>query len=383
MPNQMINKSYIDLNALAQDLRDSEKKNTIIFAHNGIGKTSLSVAFKDIAKQRGEGDTLYYNAFTEDLFYWDNDLDNDEERVLMFHRESHFFDGLNANEMETRIRSCLARYSDFDFTIHLDVLQIDSQNNERHVSFVSFRRNVYNDESDTTEWKESIKISRGEENIFKWCFFLSIAQMAIDRTEAYQWVKYIFIDDPISSLDDNNAVLVANHLASLIKPETNSIHTIISTHHGLFYNVIYNELSKASKLYLYKELQEKANDTEPDKYVFKIKDISDTPFFHHVALIKELDKAVSPEGNLYTYHFNMLRTVLEKTAAFHGYKRFGECIKKFENDPDEQLYSRFINILSHGNYSIFEPVEMNNENKNTFRRVYSDFKSRYPFNEEL
>ena len=25
---------------------------------------------------------LYYNAFTEDLFYWDNDLLNDEDRKL-------------------------------------------------------------------------------------------------------------------------------------------------------------------------------------------------------------------------------------------------------------------------------------------------------------
>ena len=24
-----------------------------------------------------EADTLYFNAYTEDLFYWDNDLDND------------------------------------------------------------------------------------------------------------------------------------------------------------------------------------------------------------------------------------------------------------------------------------------------------------------
>ena len=78
--------SYDNLTALAQDLRDSDKKQTIIFAHNGVGKTSLSVEFKNIAKDAGESDTLYYNAFTEDLFYWDNDLDNDRVRVLRFNR---------------------------------------------------------------------------------------------------------------------------------------------------------------------------------------------------------------------------------------------------------------------------------------------------------
>jgi hypothetical protein len=31
---------------------------------------------------------LYYSAFTEDLFYWDNDLDNDEVRKLKIHTNS-------------------------------------------------------------------------------------------------------------------------------------------------------------------------------------------------------------------------------------------------------------------------------------------------------
>lgn len=382
MSNQMKD-SYSTLIELAQDLKNSEKKNTVIFAHNGVGKTSLSVAFKNIGKQDGVGDTLYYNAYTEDLFYWDNDLDNDEERVLMFRRESHFFDGLDANEMETRIRTILSRYSDFDFSIMLDVVKKDSNNKDIIVNYITFKRMSYNEDTETTEWKKDIKISRGEENIFKWCFFLAVVQMAIDKAEAYQWVKYIYIDDPISSLDDDNTVLVANHLASLIKPRTNDLHTIISTHHGLFYNVIYNELNNASKYYLFKEKVEQENATIQIKYAWKLKDLKDTPFFHHVAVIKELNKAVSPEGKLYTYHFNMLRNLLEKTAAFHGFDKFGDCIKKFDDDPDEQLYSRMINILSHGNYSLFEPIEMNEENKTYFRKIYTDFKTQFPFNENI
>lgn len=382
MPNQL-KESYKELSELAQDLRNSAKKHTIIFAHNGVGKTSLCVAFKNIAKQSGAGDTLYYNAFTEDLFYWDNDLDNDEERVLMFRRESHFFDGLDANEMETRIRSILRRYSDFDFSIKLNVGKKDTHNNDIFVNYVTFKRMSYNEATKNTEWKGDIKISRGEENIFKWCFFLAVAQMAIDKAEAYKWVKYIYIDDPISSLDDDNAVLVANHLATMIKADTNTLHTIISTHHGLFYNVIYNELRGADKLYLYKEKEQNDDVTRQSFFAWKVKDLSDTPFFHHVAIIKELNKAVSPEGHLYTYHFNMLRNLLEKTAAFHGFDKFGDCIKKFDNDPDEQLYSRMINILSHGNYSLFEPKEMNEENKIYFRQIYSDFKQQFPFNENL
>lgn len=373
--------SYTDIKSLAQDLRNSEKKNIILFAHNGIGKTSLSLEFKNL-KEKGSRDTLYYNAFTEDLFYWDNDLDHDKERVLMFRRESHFFDGLDANEMATRIRAQLSRYADFDFDIKLDVHKKGDGDSEIIVNYISFKRMEYDEEEHISKWRENIKISRGEENIFKWCFFLAIAQLAIDKSEAYKWVEYIFIDDPISSLDDNNAVLVANHLASLIKTEGSTIHTIITTHHGLFYNVICNELSGAAKYYLYKD-KEDGDVRQQTQYLWKLKDLKDTPFFHHVAIIKELDKAVAPNGQLYTYHFNMLRNVLEKTAAFHGYSKFGECIKKFDNDPDEQLYSRMINILSHGNYSVFEPIEMNDENKTYFRQIYADFKKMFPFNENI
>ena len=58
----------------------------LIYAFNGTGKTRLSKEFKGlIAPQIDTEDDLqstrtkilYYNAFTEDLFSWDNDLEND------------------------------------------------------------------------------------------------------------------------------------------------------------------------------------------------------------------------------------------------------------------------------------------------------------------
>ncbi|NGO91514.1 MAG: AAA family ATPase, partial [Halomonas sp.] len=94
-----------------------------------------------------------------------------------------------------------------------------------------------------------IKVSRGEENIFVWCFFLAVAELAVDQEEGspYAWVKYLYIDDPISSLDDNNAIAVASHLAQLLKDANGKIRTVISTHHHLFFNVMCNELSNAVK----------------------------------------------------------------------------------------------------------------------------------------
>ena len=99
--------------------------------------------------------------------------------------------------------------------------------------------------------EENIKVSRGEENIFIWCFFLAIVELAMDlEIEAYRWVKYIYIDDPISSLDENNAVMVAHHLAQMLAASPQQVKAVVSTHHVLFFNVLCNELKKSRKYFL-------------------------------------------------------------------------------------------------------------------------------------
>lgn len=335
-----------------------EKKYIVLFAYNGTGKTRLSGEFKSLGQQLNEetgektADTLYYNAFTEDLFYWDNDLDNDTERVLKFNKSSRFFNGLKDLDMDNRIRPLLQRYADFDFSINYDDASI----------------NFYREES--TQRIDNIKVSRGEENIFIWCFFLAIVQLVIDKAEAYEWVKYIYVDDPISSLDDNNAIAVASHLAALMKGE--SVKVIVSSHHTLFFNVLCNEISRAEQLFLQKS---------KDNATYILKDTTKTPFFHHIALLKELKKA-SDTGILYTYHFNILRNILEKTASFHGYAHFSSCIRKGDEE-NEPVYTRIVNLLSHGNYSLFDPKEMVEENKEYFRNILNNFLEDYNFNQRI
>ena len=83
------------LTEIAQDLKNVNKKVQLIYAFNGTGKTRLSREFKELLTPKNDGDKfgddevglsrdkiLYYNAFTEDLFYWDNDLDQDAEPKL-------------------------------------------------------------------------------------------------------------------------------------------------------------------------------------------------------------------------------------------------------------------------------------------------------------
>jgi len=39
--------------------------------------------------------------------------------------------------------------------------------------------------------------------------------------------------------------------------------------------------------------------------------------------------------------------------------------------------------MSHGNYSLYEPVDMMHDNKAIFRKVLSDFRKHFPFNPDL
>lgn len=82
------------LTQIAQELIATNKKVQLIYAFNGTGKTRLSREFKELIAPKNIDDPssaesepsrnkiLYYNAYTEDLFYWDNDLDADADPKL-------------------------------------------------------------------------------------------------------------------------------------------------------------------------------------------------------------------------------------------------------------------------------------------------------------
>jgi len=47
------------------------------------------------------------------------------------------------------------------------------------------------------------------------------------------------------------------------------------------------------------------------------------------------------------------------------------------------LHQRFVDLLSHRKYAMFEPSEMGNETKDYFRTILRKFLERYPFNPAL
>lgn len=388
--------TFADLPSLSAHLRTllQEKRFVVLYAYNGTGKTRLSTEFKNIGKQKNaagevtERDTLYFNAFTEDLFNWDNDLENDQQRLLELNDDSTFFDGLRDYSMDVKIGKLLERYADFNFRILPERRRpaVPPETNDQLLrpAVLFFR------ERDKDNAPIPIKVSRGEENLFVWCFFLAIAELAMSKEKplpmatagttgtataatSYDWVKYLYVDDPISSLDEQNSVAVAAHLAATLKDDANPLKTVISTHHPLFFNVLYNELSRVKGNRFFFLGRSSATGT------YSLIDTGDTPFFHHVACLMELHEAAR-SGQIYTHHFNMLRVIAEKTASFLGYEKFEECIVRDKDDLDGVIHKRLLNLLSHGKYSLYEPQEMVDENKSHFKKMLATFTDRFVFN---
>lgn len=380
----MATTAFKDLKELATNFRrllapKDAKKFILLYAYNGTGKTRLAGAFKDIGKkvnQDGETtdrDTLYFNAFTEDLFSWHNDLDSDSERYLTLHPTSQFFAGLEELEMDNRIKPILSRYADFEFKLDKAPLNnsLGEPIGEQHI--VRFFRTFITPAGKVEA--NNIKVSRSEENIFLWCFFLAIVRLVLDGDKNYRWVRYVYIDDPISSLDENNAIAVASHLAHMLANAANAPKTVISTHHTLFFNVLCNEIGKGKSHRFFLK-----SDPASDEYL--LSDTDSKPFLHHLATLAELNK-VTQSGNIQRHHFNMMRCIMEQTAIFCGLNGWAECIKVPETDPDRDLHERMINVMSHADYLINEPEDPPTRYKDDFRRIFEKFAASHSFSAAL
>ena len=359
----------------------------LIFAYNGTGKTRLSYDFAHYGREEGASQhALYYNAYTEDLFTWDNDLENNTDHHLIINQDSALIQGLAGFNFSEPLRKYLQVFTDIDFDFHYD------SENPDLPDYVVFSKTL-NDET-----FENIKISRGEERLFVWCFFRCIVDQVLEGNSAYKGIEYIYIDDPMSSLDDNNVITFAAQLYNVIRDslrnerrvinsgigELRRIKFIISTHHALFFHVMIHGLSNDSKLgqfYLHR-----AKDS--DEVI--LKSMSDkTPFYYNVAMMSEIQEAIFND-RLYTYHFTIMRSVMEKIAEFFGHRDYRYILDGITykgNDFDEpsfskgelvDLYSRIVNVFSHQG-QFFSPTLMNEDNKDSIKTLFYHIKKKYHF----
>jgi hypothetical protein len=267
------------LEQIAQTLHDTNKKVQLIYAFNGTGKTRLSRAMKELVapkpEEADEGELsrekiLYYNAFTEDLFYWDNDLESDAIPKLKIQANS-FSDWILKDQGKgVDIVKNFQQYATNKITPAFNaVYQVTDEDGKKinipENSEVTFRVNPTNiatedggqiviEDGDmiVTEQYDVVKISKGEESNFIWSIFftlleevvsvLNIAELDNRPTAQFNGLQYVFVDDPVSSLDDNHLIELAVNLASLIQAAPQQLKFVITTHKLLFYNVLHNEL---------------------------------------------------------------------------------------------------------------------------------------------
>lgn len=334
------------LTEISQHLRNANKKVQLIYAFNGTGKTRLSRAFKELIAPKAEGEeaqasdlagkkVLYYSAFTEDLFYWKNDLERDVEPKLIIQPNAFTRWVLEEHGQDQSITATFQGYASDKLTPHFS-------NDFSSVSF-SFERGNEKPEP-------HIKISKGEESNFIWSVFnalleqliseLNIAEAENRSTDAFNKLEYVFIDDPVSSLDENHLIELAVNLAGLIKSsQSTDLKFIITTHSPLFYNVLFNEFSNKA-CYMLERL-------EDGSYTLTEKNgDSNKSFSYHLHLLQIIEQAIADQM-VERYHFTLLRNLYEKTASFLGYPKWSELLP----DDKQLYYSRIINFTSHSTLS--------------------------------
>lgn len=346
------------LEQIANELKSKNKKVQLIYAFNGTGKTRLSKEFqKLICKKKTtkkiveeqKRKFLYYSAYTEDLFYWDNDIENNEEPKLKIQGNDFTNWILKDQGKGNAIIEKFQHYVNNNKLMPL----FNPEGNE-----VTFS---YKKGDDTSS--NNIKISKGEESLFIWCVFYSIFEQVIEELNEieeresgpFDDLEYIFIDDPVTSLDENHLIELAVDLAGLIKSSKSELKFIITTHNPLFYNVLYNEFNGMKyKKYILKKLEDGTFELENQQ--------NDSPFSYHLFLKKEIEKAIET-GEIHKYHFNYLRNILEKTSTFLGKENWADLLPKNPEDKTNPYERRIINISSHSKHSAEETYIMNDSDK--------------------
>lgn len=349
---------FNDINTLfgsVKSILSRQKKPILIYAFNGTGKTRLTNLFYNMNLQDGESSLvcLIYSALFEDAFQWDNIVNE-----LHFMVQDEWLRRLFEDEdLESRIKEIYGRYHFSHFEPFFDV---ENQ-------LVYFQMATGDDESN-----DHIKISRAEESLFIWSVYHAVLDLMVDilsdktenrTTDMFNNVKYIVIDDPVSSIDDTRIVSLAIDLVDTVnKLKELGLKVIILTHHALFFNIVKNIMGdKATSWSLSSSYEGICR-----------KDIKDSPFAYHLFAMTLIKQAIE-NNTIERYHFNLFRAILEKTANFLGYKHYKSLLT---GENKDETY-RILNIYSHSRIADMEPQDIPSDHKNLFADIFNDFLKSY------
>ncbi len=305
------------LTEIARELKDADKKVQLIYAFNGSGKARLSREFKQLIAPKNDDANgaelspkkgkkiLYYNAFTEDLFYWDNDLEGNAESKLKIQPNS-FTDWILRNQGQDRnIITNFQNYMNDKLTPRFNAEYKVKDTDGKEITVPAFSEVSFSLERGGDDSSGNLKISRSEESNFLWSIFYTLLDQGINilnvsepserDTDQFNQLEYVFIDDPVSSLDENHLIELAVNLAGLIKSSQSKLKFIITTHNPLFYNVLHNELN-GKACYLLERFEDgtfSLNDKLGD---------SNKSFSYHLYLKQTFEQAIA-DNQIQKYHF--------------------------------------------------------------------------------
>jgi len=427
------------LTEIAQELIDANKKVQLIYAFNGTGKTRLSREFKQLVAPKNIDDQdgaeaepsrskiLYYSAFTEDLFYWDNDLNADADPKLKI--QPNTFTGwlitlLQELGEDGNIITNFQRYTSSKatptFNPEYEGYSKDHNNNDitvtipaySEVTFQVAKSNPTTPEipGEITEdaltsvqgQYEKIKISKGEESNFVWSVIYTLLEQVVSTlnepdatnriTNEFDKLEYVFIDDPVSSLDDSHLIELAVSLADLIKSSKSDIKFLITTHNPLFYNVMYNELGNkayekqadgtynltynANKAFKKYRLEKQA-----DGLYQILEQRTDSPFSYHLYLLSEIHDAIKND-QIRKYHFSFIRNVLEKMATFLGYNHWPTLLPKTADGKPDSFANRILNLSSHSAHAGEETAVIEDIDKEKLEALVNFLTQTYGFRKQ-
>lgn len=357
------------LEQIAEQLRDTNKKVQLIYAFNGTGKTRLSLELKKLIAQKLQDEEkdvfesrkfIYYNAHTEDLFYWDNDLKADTKPKLKIQPNTFTDWVMTFLKDQGQDRNIIANFQRYSNSKIIPMFNEEEIKVPAYSEVTFSKLNTQPQEMTITlgERMEHIKISKGEESNFIWSIFYTLLHQVVDilkdvgpeerETDQFNELKYVFIDDPVSSLDENHLIELAVDVVRLIKDAPDHLKFIITTHSPFFYNVLYSQLGINSG-YILSRFNE-------DEYALEEKNGGSNKAFSYHLHIKGLIEQAIKENTAQRYHFTLLRNLYEKTGAFLGYKDWADLLDRVKGNKTS--YITLMNSLSHSKLSNEEITEL-------------------------
>lgn len=331
-------------------------KVTLLYACNTSGKTRLSKLFSE----KYPDNVLCYNAFVEDFFHWDN-----ENLILKINKMSWLAKLINDEGLDGEIIDNFKKLTNSKIEPIFDIA------NES----ITFGNHTGDEEA-----SDNIKVSRGEESLFIWSIFHTILSSAIstlkeqpqDRsTDFFNDIKYIIIDDPVSSMDDTRIITIALELIELINQMgflDNKLKILITTHHSLFFNVLHSEKTPLWRKKSFVLSKTNANGLCLDGQT------SDSPFAYHNLIFNEIYNAIQ-RNDIQKYHFNLFRALLEKTANFVGYSDYWSAL--LDESENKKIFVKQLNLYSHSSLSEIETSKLTSEDTEAFRATFKGFVEKF------